>query len=374
MRVAWSLSLFLVLLFRPTSGVRGAEVEPARTYAVIAGVLKWEANRLASFSPRHRKDQELYDVLRARGVPASNLVLLLDQKATRAGIQNALQTLAARAKKGSTFLFYYAGHGALLGDGTVALCSYDHDDANPNKLPLLASDVGKLLGKHFRGERVLLMADCCHSGGLEGAARHLARAGFKAASLTSAESANLSSGNWTFTQAVIDALRGEALADLNGDGRVLLGELAQTVAVEMKYREQQKSGFGAHGFETDFALARTGDTKPVKALPGPFRLREYVLAPDKGTTRVARVVGARGDKITVEFYGYTDKHTAHLPADRLQRVVHKTHKVGEEVQVSWEGQFYRAKILEVKDDFHLVTYPGYAAYWNEWVLSDRIGR
>jgi len=370
-RICCSVAVLLALAV-PAPEALGAELDPAHTYAVIAGVLKWEKNKLPGFSPRHRKDQELYDVLRARGVPEKNLVLLLDEKATRNGIHQAVQTLAARAGKGSTFLFYYAGHGAMLADGSVALCNYDFTEGNPNVPPLLAKDLGVLLKKHYQGERVLLLADCCHSGGLEVSARQLGKAGFKAASLTSAQSSNLSTGNWTFTQTVIDGLRGEPLADLDGDGSVSLGELAREVAAAMKFRERQLFGFGDHGLGTDFQLSRTADKKRPAAPRGPFALREYVLVRDVGRARPARVVGSSADKVTVEFYDYTDKSTKELPANQIENFKFQTHKVGSEVQVLWQDKPYRAKILEVKDDFHLITYPGYPDYWNEWILSDRI--
>src|SRR5690348_7527420 len=173
------LGLFLALMSLPAAA-RAAELEPANTYAVIAGVLKWEGGRLTPFPPRHRKDQELYDVLRARGVPAENLVLLLDEKATRDAVHKAIAGLAPKAGKGATFLFYYAGHGSLLGDGSVALCNYDFAGDEPRKT-LRTTEVSDLLRKHYRGERVLLLADCCHSGGLAAAARALGLAGCKVA-------------------------------------------------------------------------------------------------------------------------------------------------------------------------------------------------
>ncbi len=43
-------------------------------------------------------------------------------------------------------------------------------------------------------------------------------------SLTSAATANTSTGNWTFTQSLLDGLSGSPLIDTNGDGLITLGE------------------------------------------------------------------------------------------------------------------------------------------------------
>ncbi|HKB40239.1 MAG TPA: hypothetical protein VKD72_27665, partial [Gemmataceae bacterium] len=92
------LGLIALALLLPANAARGAdELKPKETYGVIVGVLEWEHPGLSSFSKRHRKDQELHDLLVERGVPAANLALLLDKEATLANIHKALHRIAARA-------------------------------------------------------------------------------------------------------------------------------------------------------------------------------------------------------------------------------------------------------------------------------------
>src|SRR5262245_30602044 len=94
------------------------ELDPAKVYAVVAGVLRWQdAKSLSPFSARHRKDRELHELLLARGVPKEHTALLLDEQATLHGIRAALTRLAAAAPKDATLLFYFAGHGLKQPDG-----------------------------------------------------------------------------------------------------------------------------------------------------------------------------------------------------------------------------------------------------------------
>ena len=368
-----STSTLALLLLSLWSGPAVAdELKPDNTCGVIVGVLKWESPALRPFSARHRKDQELRDLLVKRGVPAKNLALLLDEQATLANIRSSLRKVAAAARPDSTLLFYYAGHGSLAGKG-VSFCNYDCNAKDPKKPALALSEVGAILKKHFKGGRVLLMADCCHSGGLKAVAAELERAGIKAASVTSAESSNLSSGNWTFTQAVIDSLRGEPLVDGNRDGTITLGEMVREVSAGMKYRELQMFGHSYHGVGPDFKLGPTDRSRKLAAGPKDgLSVGGYVNAPDDGKRRPARIVGWADGKYAVEFYDYSDKRVVHLPGDRLQPIRFKTYKVGQELQVLWQGQAYKAKVLKVAGDFHLITYPGYGPEWDEWILSNRI--
>ena len=52
------------------AGVHSASAwEPAKARALIVGVLAWQDPSFRSFSKTDRKDQALYDLLLAKGVP-----------------------------------------------------------------------------------------------------------------------------------------------------------------------------------------------------------------------------------------------------------------------------------------------------------------
>src|SRR5437868_15253918 len=82
-----SFAVCVVLLLAPV--VWADEWEPAKTHAVIVGVLEWKSG-LTPYPKRHRKDQELRDVLVQRGTPAENIELLLDREATLPKIRSAI--------------------------------------------------------------------------------------------------------------------------------------------------------------------------------------------------------------------------------------------------------------------------------------------
>jgi hypothetical protein len=343
-------------------------LDPEHTYAVIVGVLRWKDPSLQEYSPRNRKDQELADVLKARGVPAGHVRLLLDEEATREKVLAAVSEVAAKADEKATFLFYFAGHGHRNGDGVV-LTNYDIVSGKSEETGLDAAAVGRLLAGKLKGGRVLLFADCCHSGGLSAAAKELKAVGRPAAVVASADVSCSSTGNWTFSQTLIDCLKGDPLADHDGDGDVTLAELDREVALAMKCREAQCSGRGNAGIDGRFVLAPAARAPAVAA--GKFAAGDYVRARGDDGEQPARIVGRQGDRYVVQFYGYSDKRDKALPAEQLRPFEFPAVKVGQTVLHASEGKKWSAKVLEVQDDFCRVRYRR-AGLPDEWVLSDRL--
>src|SRR5437660_1668001 len=106
----WHRSCAALLLLALVAPARAEEFEPARTHAVIVGVLEWK-HGLAGYSKINRKDQELRDLFVRRGTPPSNIALLLDRQATLPNIRDAVSRTARATSTGETLIVYYAGHG-----------------------------------------------------------------------------------------------------------------------------------------------------------------------------------------------------------------------------------------------------------------------
>lgn len=350
---------------RPKPGA--ASWNPATTRAVIVGVLTFADPKITTFSARNRKDQELADTLIARGVPRGNVTVLLDGAATTSAVLAALEKQARAASPGSTLLFYYAGHGTKAESGDVSFLAFDASkDAQ-----LAVATVGRIIRGAFRGSDVLLLADCCHSGALIDLARGLGQGAFRATAITSAESSNTSTGNWTYTQATIDAFRGEPLADRDRDGRVELAEWATEVRDAMKFRERQRAGIALGGIPASFELGAASGSAPAPAKDAPA-IGSYVAAPRNGKPDVARVVARSAGSATLAFYDYSDFSRAESATSALTPVRFERHAPGAKLKVTWGGKVWDADVVRTEDDFHLITYPGWSSWWDEWIASDRI--
>jgi len=352
------------------SFLRAEDWEPDRTHAVVTGVLSWSDKGLTPFPVKNRKDMELRDLLVRRGVPQEQITLLLDTDATRSAIVAALRTAAQRAKPGDTLIFYYAGHGAKAGRD-IAFANYDIKPRDCANTGLMLSAVGDILAKEFRGSRVILLADACHSGGLARVADQLAKRNIASVSLTSSEACNLSTRNWTFTQAIIDGLTGAALVDANDDGKITLDELAAEARDAMTYREGQRSGYVNRGVSGDLVLGPARRMRLARG-HGPTAVGAYVWAKNDDRFRSARIVGRDGEKYIVQFYDYTEKLERRLPASDLKPMEFQRFPVGSRLQVQWGGRIWPAKVLDIQGAFHLVHYENFDDTWDEWVLSHRI--
>lgn len=316
-KLAWVVALLLA-----SGAVRGAFAapqawEPARTHAVIVGVLHWQAATLSTYPTADRQDRALYDMLVRRGVPKSQIELLLDEQATLAAMRRAVLNAAQRAHDGDTLIFYYAGHGTSEG-GNACLMNYDVDPSR-SETAFTGGDLVKILAAEFKGDRVLLFADCCYSGALAHAAEQLAQRGFEAATITSASDAVTSTNNWTFTHALVEILGGDGDADRNGDGATTLSEAAVEIEDAMRHFENQASGSSRFGLAEDFRLSAVRTPAPRPRIPAPYSVGEYVQITVGGVWKPARIVDYRAGEFIVEVQRYASRQLLEIAANRVRK-------------------------------------------------------
>ncbi len=68
---------------------RGLAIEPARTWVFVVGSLEWKYSEVfPSFPKTARRDAELVQLLRTRGVPSTQIVYLQDRMATGRAIRS----------------------------------------------------------------------------------------------------------------------------------------------------------------------------------------------------------------------------------------------------------------------------------------------
>src|SRR5206468_1559185 len=118
--------------------------------------------KVPAFAKRGRKDEALAQQFRDDGVPADQLVFLEDGEATLENMRTQLAALAKKARPGSTFIFYFQGHGMreFDQDGKSYLANYDVDVNDPFHTAFHVSEIAKTLDDDWRGKRLLLLGDC----------------------------------------------------------------------------------------------------------------------------------------------------------------------------------------------------------------------
>ena len=360
------LVLFCVLLFGPRlAGAKDLGWQPEKTWVFAVGVLGWKhSDTYGSFPVKNRRDNTLVNFCKERGVPDSQIVYLQDKKATQQRIDSAFTEQLKKLGPDDLFIVYYAGHGTKSDDGNdVYLASYDAGDDDVegwsvNSIP------GKINGS--KCSRVLWLIDCCYSG-QAGLAITKQSKGPAYAAVTSSAASESSTEHWTFTEALLDALRGVSYVDLNHDGAVTLSEFATHVEGDMNAAEEQRSSF-AHtkGFDAEMVLAA------AKPLANP-RIGERAKARDSnGDWYACRVIEARDEKLKIHFIGYEDDEDLWVAPEDLKPIKQVRYANGTKVEVLWKKRWYPATVLEAKDGVHLIHYTEYEAKWDEWVPSRRI--
>lgn len=348
-----------------------SEIQPGEnTYGVVAGVLEWSDKDFPPFEKRNRKDKEFYEVLKTKGAN-KNVKLLIDEEASLKNIKAQLEKALEEAPEGSTFLFYYAGHGVKADNSMIYFANSDIKGSDYKNSGFSVSWLGDAIAKKFKGRLVWLMADCCYSGALLDEADKINAAGKNVIAITSARSSNISTGNWTYSQTIIDCFTGLPLADHNNDGFISLKETADELRNSMKFREHQLSGYKIKDIDESSAVSKTNGSFTGKG-SSEFTVGSYCYALKGNDWKTVRIIDSKNKKLVCEFYDYSDKGVENLSAGELKPAYFVEHKTGDKVKVEWESKWYDAKIIDADNDFYMVKYDGYEDFWNEWVAYERI--
>jgi hypothetical protein len=360
------LVLLLFPLFAPGSApAKDLGWQPKKTWVFVVGVLSWKhSDMFGSFPIKNRRDNTLANFFKQNGVPESQIVYLQDKQATQQRIDGAFTEQLKKLGADDLLIVYYAGHGTKSDDGNdVYLASYDAGDDDVegwsvNSIP------GKINAS--KASRVLWLIDCCYSG-QAGLAITRQSKGPAYACVTSSAASESSTEHWTFTEALLDALRGVSYVDLNHDGAVTLSEFAAHVEADMNAAEEQRATF-AHtkAFDADMILAA------AKPLANP-RIGERAKARDSnGDWYACRIIDARDQKLKIHFIGYEDDEDIWVGPEDLETIKQVRYATGTKVDVLWKKRWYPATVLQAKDGVHLIHYTDYESKWDEWVPSRRI--
>lgn len=137
--------------------------ENPNNFAVVIGIEDYSSLPVADYAKRDAEAVQAH--LRAMGYPTRNIYFLTSQQATRAKIEQSLNTwLPRRVGKDSTVFFYYSGHGApdpQTGHAFLVPADGDADDLESTAYP-----IGQLYAKlsKLKVRQVIVALDSCFSG------------------------------------------------------------------------------------------------------------------------------------------------------------------------------------------------------------------
>jgi uncharacterized caspase-like protein len=238
----------------------------AQKWAVIVGVGEYRNEGITDLRYAGKDAQSVYDFLRSSAAgpfDQDHILLLKDAQATGQAIREALFVFLQKANYNDLVVIYFAGHGTPdpTRPGNLYLLPHDAD------LKALAStgfpmwDVKTALSRHIKAERVIVIADACHSGAAREGMTNPINGSFeelftpsRRVILTAADDNELShedarwgGGHGVFTFNLIEGLKGSADADKNGI--VTFSEVSDYVAGKVKVdtngrQSPQRGGLG----------------------------------------------------------------------------------------------------------------------------------
>ena len=332
LRIFKSISFSILIIFGSSfaqaASARERDWQPQRTWVYIVGLLKFEHRDVFdSFPQTNRRDAQLVDFFRQQGVPEDHIVFLKDGQATTRRVQTSFPTFLSKSQPGDLLFFYYTGHGYKSDDErTTYFATYDAGE----NVPGWATDsIVRDVERYFRGSQALMTADTCYSGSLAAQTQRLGRR-VSYASLTSTSASQLSTENWTFTEMLLEGLRGKSFADINGDGEVTLSELAEDIKEDMAFAENQRSTFVITGsFPADMRLA-SGARKLDPLISRRVEVRS------EGSWYKARVINVRGRTYEVHFYGYEDSDNEWVRLNQIRYEQDTKSRAGRRDDNQWE--------------------------------------
>lgn len=340
---------------------------PQDTWVFAVGILQWEqADVFAPFPDAipNRADQKLMHILRSQGVPSDQICYLQDQEAKLSNIQKQLAQVLARAEPHHLVILYFAGHGDWDSEtGDHFFINYDANADDRENYWSVAS-IFDAIATSFQGAGVLLLADCCFSGGLIEQAKQQSLE-TSIACITSAYSHNSSTGQWTFTESLCRGWSGDVVVDLDDDRVISLYDLARYVELEMAFVEEQKSMFlttGAFDPQMQIAVVKPGaDGDPE---------RRVEVKWEDGNWYKAKTLGYGDRQVRIRYV--EDGSEAWVAEQDVRPYEPQGFAPKERVQVLFDQDWYAATVKKFWYGLHFIGYDGYGDNWDEWVSCDRI--
>ena len=345
--------LFLFLII-PCISHAQMNIYEKNTNYIISGVLNYSnCADASSFDAEKRKDHELYEIFNSNFKQINQNYFLKDNQVTNENVLNKIDEIIS-LRNNDIFIFYFAGHG-ILKDGEPGMLMSDCT-------VIKKSELKNILKKKYNEQKIILFGDFCYSGFLAEIARELNSEGLDVHAITSASS-NVSTGSWSYTQALIDSFSGRQIVDKNNDGQITFLDMITEVEEVMQNRERQKSDYFV-----------TTDLKNTIISNAKIKNKSNInygswFCSNEGITRVVDITDSIYE---VEYYRYNQYEYKKLNEIDLYSISETEFEVGDLISVDWENNSYDAKINKVDKIFYKITYLGWGEEWDEWITKNRI--
>jgi hypothetical protein len=79
-------------------------------------------------------------------------------------------------------------------------------------------------------------------------------------------------------------------------------------------------------------------------------------------------VNEKEKKWLIGYDTYSESWDEWITSERIKLTYNK----GDKIEVDWNGSWYEATILEIKDQKYKIAYVGYDSNWDEWVDLKRM--
>ncbi len=164
-RVLFTIMVILSCLSRAPA--HADDLSKSELYAVIVGVKKFQDTNIPSLTISDKDAKDFYQFLKEseKYFSKTHITLLLNENATRANVSKALRNGLIGARKNDIVIMYFSGHGMADEKLPNEFYFVTHDTQLDNLFATALMMNDKNLFKGIDTDRVLLVADACHSGG-----------------------------------------------------------------------------------------------------------------------------------------------------------------------------------------------------------------
>ncbi len=168
---AWRYLLFILLVTvcGPTRST-AAESDAFR-HALIIGVAVYRDEEVPPLFGVPNDMDSAREIATAMDIPTANITELFNEQATKANIIAELRKLSQRKTDGGRILIYFSGHGTRWREGNSGGCvegllTWDRQVIVNREFAQFARPLG------LKADKLIIMFDACHSGGVAGVARN----------------------------------------------------------------------------------------------------------------------------------------------------------------------------------------------------------